>query len=88
MSKRKIESALRRKGLSCSMLEYNFSACSGGMVGGWEIALDERSEDLIITADPDFDDLTPDCANAAEVLEWVDTLPDVRQLEIGGRISS
>lgn len=77
MSKRKIESALRRKGLSCSTLEYNLSACPGGMIGGWEIALDEMSENLVVTVDPDFDDLTPDCANADEVLEWIDTLPDV-----------
>ncbi|HEV7246218.1 MAG TPA: hypothetical protein VGN93_04430 [Shinella sp.] len=63
------------------MLVYNFSDCPGGMTGGWETALDERGEDLVITADSDFDDLTPDCANAAEVLEWIDALPDVRGVE-------
>lgn len=81
MSKRKIEAALCHKGLSCSTLEYDFSACPGGMTGGWQIALDERSENLIVTVDPDFDDLDPDCANAVEVLEWIDSLPDVRGVE-------
>jgi hypothetical protein len=78
MSKKKIEAALRRKGLSCSTLEYNHHITPGEAVGGWDIELDERSEDLVADADPDFDDWEPDCFNAVEALEWVASLPDCR----------
>lgn len=79
MSKKKIEAALRRKGLSCSILEYNLQATPGEMVGGWEVQLDERSEGLVDDVDPDFELIhLPEFYNATEVLEWVETLPDCR----------
>lgn len=76
MSKRKIEAALRRKGLSCSVLEYGQHICPGEIVSAWTIELDGQSEELIFAADPNFDDYEPDCFNTEEALEWVQTLPD------------
>lgn len=76
MSKKKIEAALRRKGLYCATLEYTHQVTPGEVVGGWEIELDDRSEELVAVADPEFDDWEPDCFNASEALEWVENLPD------------
>lgn len=76
MSRKKIEAALRRKGLSCAVLEYNHQVTPGEVVGGWEIELDERSEELVATADASFDDWEPDCFNATAALDWVASLPD------------
>lgn len=79
MSKRKIEAALKRKGLVCYILEYSHQATPGEMVGGWEIELDEDSTVAVLLADPrlDFEDLQPDCFNTGEVLGWINGLPDV-----------
>lgn len=76
MSKKKIEAALRRKGLSCAILEYNYQVTPGEVVGGWEIELDERSEELVAVTDPGFNDWEPDCFNTSEALEWVASLPN------------
>lgn len=76
MSKRKIEAALRRKGLSCSTLQYDHQVSPGEMVGGWTVELTEQSEVAIEAADPNFSDWEPDCFNSEEVLEWVASLPD------------
>lgn len=78
MSKKKIEAALRRKGLSCSTLEYNQQVTPGEVVSGWDIELDDRSEELVAAADPAFDDWEPDCLNSSDALEWVASLPDCR----------
>jgi len=76
MGKRQIEAALRRKGLSCKTLEYGQHLTPGEVIGAWDIELDERSEDLVATADPAFDYWDPDCFNTTEALEWVASLPD------------
>ena len=76
MSKKAIEAALRRKGLSCSTLGYTHQVTPGEVVGGWEIELDDHSEELVAAADPLFDEWEPDCFNSSEVLEWVASLPN------------
>jgi len=79
MSKCQIERALRAKGLSCSTLEYNYQVTPGEVVGGWEIELNESTEEAVSIHNPDFDDWEPDCRNTAEVLEWIETIPDIRR---------
>ena len=78
MSKRQIQRALKVKGLECSILEYTHQTTPGEVVGGWDVELSPKTEELVATADPSFDDWEPDCFNTTEVLEWIDTLPDVR----------
>jgi len=77
MSKRQIERALRAKGVECETLEYTYQVCPGELVGGWDIVITERCEQLIAVCDPDFDDWEPDCRNTEEVLQWVETLPTI-----------
>lgn len=78
MSKRQIERALKAKGIECAELWYGHAVSPGEMVGGWEIVLSEDSVAKVRDVDPDFDEF-PDCFNAAEVLEWVETLPNLRE---------
>ena len=79
MSKRQIERALRAKGLVCSTLEYNHQVTPGEVVGGWEIELSESTAVAVFIHNPDFDDWEPDCRNTAEVIEWIETLPNLRE---------
>jgi len=78
MSKRLINRALRAKGIECETLEYTQQVSPGEMVGGWDIVLTEECEEQIAAVAPSFDDWEPDCFNTADVLEWVGTLPDLR----------
>lgn len=66
MSKRRVERALRAKGLECSVLEYTRQIITPGeVIGGWDIQLTEDCEDLVADADPGFDDWDPDCWSTA-----------------------
>lgn len=76
MSRRKIERALLRKGLTTEVLEYNRQPTPHGMMAGWEIQLDEQSINLAQDYGCDPEDLEPDCENTAEALEWIAGLPD------------
>lgn len=83
MSKRKIEAALKSKGLTCEVIEYGHHATPGEMVGGWDIELDEESTVAVLMADVhlDFDDLQPDCRNTDDVLEWIGSLPNLKAFQ-------
>ncbi len=78
MSKRKILSALKKKGLSAGEIEYQ-RACPtpGGYCDGWTINLSEESELLCCDAACDWD-WDPNFNGGAvdEVMEWIESLPD------------
>ena len=78
MSRRDIERALRAKDIQWVHLQYGWQATPGEMVPGWDLILTSECEDEIALHDPDFDDWEPDFRNTAEVLEWIETLPDLR----------
>ncbi len=77
MSKRKIMSAARRKGLTFETLDWDYDVSRGGNVWRWEVELDEASAEAIETADPSYRQ-RPDllyCSelflNADDVVEWL-----------------
>lgn len=83
MSKRKIESALKRKGITPTRVEYMRSCPTPSGCGcGWDIELLDETEDMIYEADStvnastymEFDDLN-------HVLSWIETLPNISQEE-------
>lgn len=76
MSRRKIERALLRKGLSAEIIEYNRQPTPHGMMAGWEIQLDDQSVDLALEYGCEPEDLEPDCENVSEALDWIARLPD------------
>ena len=78
MSKRQIERALRSKGLEWDTIEYGKFICPGECVDGWQISLTEECEEEIAGRVHGFDDFDPDCRNTSEVLEWIETLPDLK----------
>jgi hypothetical protein len=82
MGKREILAALKRKGLEAATCEYEQHICPGEVVGAWTVELTEDSEERILEAGGEVDDLEPDCFTACEVLEWVATLPDCRALSL------
>ena len=75
MSKVKIQKALEKKGLSTSHLEFvRGDVTPGGYANGWEIELDENSENALF--DAEFSGTyEPDCRNVGEVMEWIESLP-------------
>lgn len=75
MSKRKILRAAAKKGLAFAVCDYDYAATPGGMVGGWSIQLDEASIERIEALGTEYDWSEPDCANANEVLDWIESLP-------------
>ena len=76
MGKKKIEKALAKKGLSTSHLEFvRGDVTPGGYANGWEIELDEKSEDALF--DAKFGGTyEPDCRNVDEVMDWIESLPN------------
>lgn len=76
MSKKKILRAIAKKGLSFEVCEYDRQATPHGMMPGWTIQLDDQSIDLALDYGADYEDLEPDCESAAEVLDWIASLPD------------
>jgi len=74
MTKRDIETALRRKGIRTTTLEYDRQPTPGGMVSGWTVILDEdHSEALMAHGYGD----QPDDETYEGVMEWARGLPDV-----------
>lgn len=83
MSKRKIEAALKRKGIIPTRVAF-IRACPtpSGYGCGWDIELLDETEDMIYEADNsvnvstymEFDDL-------AHALSWIETLPNISQKE-------
>jgi hypothetical protein len=79
MSRQQIERALRAKYIQWVQLQYGWQCTPGEMVAGWDIILTDECEEEIASRDPDFDDWEPGCRNTTEVLEWVETLPNLRE---------
>lgn len=77
MSQRQIERALRAKGIEWETVEYGAFICPGEYVDGWQVSLTEDCEEEIAGLVPGFDDFDPDCRNTTEVLEWIESLPDL-----------
>lgn len=77
MSKIKIERELKKKGLKAELEFVRGDVTPGGYASGWEIELDDESEDKLFDAGFRGDD-KPDCRNVTEVLEWIKDLPDCR----------
>ena len=62
MSKRKILSAAKQRGITIVSAHYGWSATPGEMVPSWEIQFG-----------PELDDEICDFANAAEAVEFIET---------------
>ncbi|GEM_PF-6696639 len=79
MSKRKILSALKRKGLEAKTCEYGQETSPGESYGAWNVELTEKSENKLLDAGVEVCDLEPNAFNSTEVLEWIEGLPDCTQ---------
>ncbi len=75
MSRRVIERALRTKGLRWTELTYDREATPHGMMAGWTVKLTDDVEEELAA---DGFDTEPDAENSREVLDWIETLPDLR----------
>ena len=77
MSKRKIESALKAKGITAERIEYMRSCPTpSGYAAGWDVDISEETENRIYEAAPEVNVCTNmefDCLS--DVLEWVEELP-------------
>lgn len=78
MSKRQILAAAKRKGITFDELYFNRQCVSPEeIVSAWEIRLSEESENAIYDIDPSLN-FAPDLWTTPMVLEWIETLPDIR----------
>ena len=74
MSKKRIELALKKKGLVAEIDYVRNEPTPSGYASGWDISLSEESENKLYAIYGGY--YEPDCRTVKEVLEWVDTLPD------------
>lgn len=78
MAKREILAAAKRKGITFRELYYDPKCPTPGeTVPCWEILLTVESENAIYDIDPSLN-FNPDLRTTQMVLEWIETLPDIR----------
>lgn len=79
MSKRKIETALKKKGILAERIEYIRSCpVPEGNASGWDIDLSEEMDEKIFDADPSVDSSTVmEFDDLSQVFNWIEALPDL-----------
>jgi len=79
MTKRKIESALQKKGIEADRIEYiQGSPTPTGYASGWEVDLSDEVEDAIYIADPNVKaDNFMEFDTSLDVMKWIKKLPDL-----------
>jgi len=83
MSAAKIKAALASKGIPFEIVQYDRQVTPHGMMPGWTIQLTEDADEELTALGYDAN---PDCETAAEVMEWLSDLPDLRAaLKMEGR---
>lgn len=84
MSKRQIIAAAKRKGITFDEIYFDRQCVTPEeIVSAWIIELSPESEEAIASADPEFNNFTPDVWNTPMALSWVESLPDIRAALIG-----
>lgn len=81
MSKRKIESALKIKGIKARTIEYvRGEPTPSGYASGWNVEIEEETEDLIFIKDSSADASEfMEFESTSEVLRWIKQLPNLKE---------
>jgi hypothetical protein len=74
IGKREIVAAATRKGVKFAVCEWSYEPTPSGIASGWHIELTDASIEAL--GDLGFDDISPDCQTATEVIKWVRSMPD------------
>ena len=79
MSKRKIESLLKKKGISAERIEYmRGQPTPYGYANGWDIDFSENTENKVFDAGCSELECHMEFDTAEDVYSFIDSLPDLR----------
>ena len=81
MSKIKIESLLKAKGIKAETIEYQRSCPTpSGYAKGWDLGFSEKTEDDVWCADRKCNfEMFMEFGELNEVVEWIKTIPSVKE---------